>query len=90
MDYRKEFTALADLALIAGLITPDQIAMINRRGTRKSVFIRRHLIDLVGFLRDKIKLIPESGRSQNELIPLVECVLDAFEETMHDTKTDSV
>lgn len=80
MNYEGEFRALADLAMRANLITPEQIALVKRTGTRKSVYGKRHLLDLMAFLRGKVKRMTNEEIDQMPLAQLVVETVDAIEE----------
>lgn len=80
MNYEREFTALADLAIKAGLLTPSLVAMLKRPGTRKSAYKRRQLIDLIGFLREKVSWLADEDIDDSILIQSVTATMDAIEE----------
>lgn len=80
MNPEKEFMALADLAIRAGLITVEQVALVKRAHTRKSLYANRHLLDLMAFLRGKVARMPNAEIDDNPLVQYVIETVDAIEE----------
>lgn len=53
MNAQREFTRLARQAIVRGVLTPPEVAIIARTGTRKARYWARHLRDLRAIVEER-------------------------------------
>lgn len=51
---QRAFNHIATLALQSGILEQWEVDQLSKRGTRKSPYWSRHLLDIKAYVRDKI------------------------------------